>query len=142
MSADVDALTGLLTRRVLDDRLDAAIDAGGLVGMLLLDIQDFRGLNDFYGHAVGDQVLMGIARRLEGATYEGDLLIRLGGDEFAVIANCVGDDHDDLAALGREVREAISGTPIIIGGQQVHVRVTIKSGMLSGLEDLARLDGA
>jgi diguanylate cyclase (GGDEF)-like protein len=139
MSADLDPLTELPNRRAFHNRFSAEFEAGGPVATMLLDIKDTRGLNDVHGHPVVDKILVALARRLEDATYEGDFVARIGGDEFVVLANSVRGDEDDLAALEREVEDAISGEPIRVGGRSVHVGVTIRTGMLDHPEDLGGL---
>ena len=87
--AITDDLTGLPNRRLLLDRLDAAVLGaardGGSVGFLLIDLDGFKELNDTLGHRAGDLLLEGIGGRLAGGLREGDLLARLGGDEFGVL---------------------------------------------------------
>ncbi|MER3487180.1 MAG: hypothetical protein C4345_15585, partial [Chloroflexota bacterium] len=86
-----DPLTGLANRRALLERLEYLVQrvrrgkgrrSGGLI---LLDLNDFKEVNDVYGNLTGDRVLEEVARRLEGAVRPGDLVARLGGDEFAVL---------------------------------------------------------
>src|ERR1700682_5721639 len=78
-----DVLTGLPNRRRLDQELKAAIAApprsGGAHAIFLLDLNDFKRVNDVYGHAVGDEVLIEVSARLVRATREGDLVARFGG---------------------------------------------------------------
>ncbi|MDB5591629.1 EAL domain-containing protein [Enterovirga sp.] len=85
-----DTLTGLPNRRRFNDALKAAIAApprlGGAHALLTLDLNGFKAVNDLYGHAEGDHLLIAVARRLRSAVREDDLVARLGGDEFAIIA--------------------------------------------------------
>jgi diguanylate cyclase (GGDEF)-like protein/PAS domain S-box-containing protein len=85
-----DPLTGLANRALFEDRLSQTIARierhGGLGAVLLLDLDDFKGVNDTYGHLIGDQLLIGIARRLELVTRSADTLCRFGGDEFLYLA--------------------------------------------------------
>lgn len=84
-----DPLTALTNRSLFNDRLDAALQAAEhhntTLALLFLDVNDFKGINDVHGHAVGDRVLCVIARRLEGCVRESDLVARMGGDEFTVL---------------------------------------------------------
>jgi diguanylate cyclase (GGDEF)-like protein len=83
-----DALTGLANRRELYERAEAYFRDGtedGVVALLLIDLNHFKEVNDTLGHAAGDRVLAGVARRLDDAAVPGDLVARLGGDEFAVL---------------------------------------------------------
>ncbi len=85
-----DPLTGLANRALLDDRLAHAhsriLRQDGYGALLLLDLDDFKGVNDTYGHLVGDQLLASVARRLEAVTRTTDTLCRFGGDEFLYLA--------------------------------------------------------
>jgi diguanylate cyclase (GGDEF)-like protein len=85
--ADHDPLTDLLNRRRLDEELERLLESGGDSGdaLVLLDIDDFKGVNDTHGHIWGDELLRWIARILGGRLRSGDVLARLGGDEFAVL---------------------------------------------------------
>jgi diguanylate cyclase (GGDEF)-like protein len=84
-----DPLTALTNRSLFNDRLDVALQAAEhhntTLALLFLDVNDFKGINDVHGHAVGDRVLCVIARRLEGCVRESDLVARMGGDEFTVL---------------------------------------------------------
>lgn len=85
-----DPLTGLANRTLFEDRLSQAyarvVRQDGFAAVLSLDLDDFKGVNDTHGHLVGDQLLVGIARRLELVTRSSDTLCRLGGDEFLYLA--------------------------------------------------------
>lgn len=89
-----DTLTGLVNRWQFGRRLEQTIAestrSGQPCALLLLDLDDFKAVNDGYGHAAGDQVLLEVARRLEGTLRAGDTLARLGGDEFTVLLPQVG----------------------------------------------------
>lgn len=84
-----DPLTELTNRSLFNDRLDSALRAAqrhkSTLALLFLDINDFKGINDVHGHAVGDRVLCMIARRLEGCVRGTDTVARMGGDEFTVL---------------------------------------------------------
>lgn len=80
-----DPLTGLLNRRGLHDRLSALPPGSGPLLVALMDIDDFKGVNDRYSHAVGDEALRAVARRLETAAPPGSLLVRWGGEEFLLL---------------------------------------------------------
>ena len=85
-----DPLTGLPNRRQFEDALKTALGApsraGGSHGLLLLDLNGFKKVNDVHGHPTGDEVLIGVGNRLKAAVRDNDLVARLGGDEFAVLA--------------------------------------------------------
>ncbi|NVZ96093.1 sensor domain-containing diguanylate cyclase [Pseudomonas sp. D6002] len=84
-----DPLTALTNRSLFNDRLDEALQVArhhkSPLALLFLDVNDFKGINDVHGHAMGDRVLCVIARRLEGCVRETDLVARMGGDEFTVL---------------------------------------------------------
>jgi diguanylate cyclase (GGDEF)-like protein len=102
-----DALTGLPNRRVFARRLEHALkrarESGGRIAMLVIDLDDFKRINDTLGHAAGDALLHSVAQRLQQGIRAGDTLARLGGDEFAVI---LPDVADRAAAQGRADRLA------------------------------------
>jgi len=100
--ASHDSLTGLANRRLFYDRLQQAIRHArrynGKVGVLFLDLDRFKEINDTHGHHVGDAVLTEVARRLSRSVRESDSIARLGGDEFVVLLDNVGGREDCLAA--------------------------------------------
>jgi diguanylate cyclase (GGDEF)-like protein len=103
--ARTDDLTGLGNRRHLVERLQAAIDRGGELALLLIDLDGFKELNDTLGHHAGDEVLRQIGPRLGSAVREHDTLARLGGDEFALVLA----PGDEVAAstAGLRLRSAL-----------------------------------
>lgn len=102
--AEHDSLTGLANRRVLHTALDCLAESGDAASLLLLDIDNFKEINDSLGHHIGDQVLCEVAARLTGIDPR-DLVVRLGGDEFAVI---VGGDVQRAAASADEVQNRLA----------------------------------
>jgi diguanylate cyclase (GGDEF)-like protein len=105
-----DFLTGLANRRLFLDSLNRSIARArrrnAQVGLLYVDMDDFKGINDCHGHAAGDFLLADIASRICGAIREGDLAARLGGDEFGVVLNDV-TGHADTVAVGRKIGAAL-----------------------------------
>jgi diguanylate cyclase len=89
-----DDLTGLANRRALLAELDQALHDGQPLGLMLVDLDDFKTINDTYGHATGDAVLRVVASRLVHSLGPGVTLARLGGDEFAVVLH-----HDGVEEL-------------------------------------------
>jgi len=88
--ANSDPLTGLANRRSLNTQLAAAVaqsTPGQLVAVYLLDLDGFKPVNDQYGHDVGDQLLIAVARQLQSTVRSGDVLARLGGDEFVIMTS-------------------------------------------------------
>ncbi|HST44611.1 MAG TPA: EAL domain-containing protein, partial [Luteimonas sp.] len=106
-----DALTGLPNRELLQERLAGAIRTGEgrVIGVAFLDLDDFKLINDSLGHAVGDEVLATIARRLAEVVSARDIVARFGGDEFVLMLDCADRQQlsirvdDVLAALARPV---------------------------------------
>ncbi len=98
-----DSLTGLANRALFEDRLAQAharvVRQGGACAVLLLGLDDFKGVNDTHGHLVGDQLLVGIARRFELVTRTTDTLSRFGGDEFLYLAEGLAttDEAEEVA---------------------------------------------
>ena len=104
VQADGDPLTGLLNYRALLQRVDAHMAAGEAGALVLLDIDNFKSVNDSYGHPVGDGLLRAAARVLERACPPGALVGRYGGDEFVVF--CPGMGEAGAAPLARGIRAA------------------------------------
>jgi diguanylate cyclase len=118
-----DELTGLGNRRALLDGLRSALRGGGSsLSLVLLDLDDFKAVNDGYGHGAGDQVLRVVGGRLGEALGGGCLVARLGGDEFAVVVG--EDDPARLLGLARGVRAA-AGRPVRVGPVDLIVRVSV-----------------
>lgn len=100
-----DPLTELTNRSLFNERVDSALRAAyrnkSTLALLFLDINDFKGINDSHGHAVGDRVLCMIARRLEGCVRETDAVARMGGDEFSVLLTDIQSEN----AVSRKVEQ-------------------------------------
>lgn len=113
IQSHTDTLTGLLNRGGFYTALDSAMvqgDAKGQpLGVMLLDLNGFKAVNDTYGHAAGDTTLKEVARRLRGLEASGWISGRLGGDEFAII--CPDLDAQQLALAGQHVASVLSGIP-------------------------------
>jgi len=112
--ARLDPLTGLANRRALLEAIQ--LHSGRRVGLLMLDVDDFKGINTAYGHPGGDRALVLVADCLRGAVREGDIPARLGGDEFAVLAPSV--DAAGMEALAGRLLAAVraDGTVRISAG--------------------------
>lgn len=121
-----DPLTGLANRtellRVLDRALPRAAPGAG-VGLLFLDLDGFKAINDTHGHAVGDEVLVTVARRLQGSVRPDDLVARLGGDEFCVLVSDV-HDEGEIRSVARRVEEAV-GEVVSAGGLVLRVGASV-----------------
>jgi diguanylate cyclase (GGDEF)-like protein/PAS domain S-box-containing protein len=121
-----DALTGLPDRVLLRDRLEqgvARLDRhDATLGVLFVDLDGFKAVNDDHGHAIGDRVLVEVASRIAGAVRPGDTASRVGGDEFVVVA----DDVDEVRALA--IAERVAGAvaaPIDVDGLEVTLGASI-----------------
>ncbi len=106
-----DSLTKLPNRRLLLDRLQQALAASARTGrhgaLLFLDLDHFKTINDTQGHAMGDQLLIEVARRLQTCVREGDSVARLGGDEFVALLEELGSEADEAASQAESVAEKI-----------------------------------
>lgn len=123
-----DPLTGLANRSLFTEQLNAALThrtgraRDGQVGVLFLDVDKFKQLNDTYGHDAGDEALLTIAHRLRSTVRPDHTVARLGGDEFAIIAPRI--DAQGLNALAGRLHSALS-PPHLIHGRTVHIPVSI-----------------
>jgi len=123
--ADVDALTGLRTRRGLQDSLGGtALPATGRgTGLVLIDIDRFKQINDSHGHPVGDAALVHVAGVVVDVAGSADTVVRLGGDELAVlVADC---DLGDIADLAEAFLVAVRGYPFTEGGRTIPVTISV-----------------
>ena len=121
-----DHLTGLPNRTLFDDRLAAALAGRSpdrLLAVLLMDIDDFKGVNDTYGHETGDALLIAVGSRLQESVREGDTPARLGGDEFVVVLPDCADPTIPVAVAERVMR-AMS-EPFELGGHMLHMGVSL-----------------
>ena len=108
-----DPLTGLPNRRAFDDRLQQAAGAGEDLVLLVVDVDDFKAINDRHGHEAGDELLGQIGRAMVEALRPGDLVARLGGDEFGVLLAPRADV--DAAAVAERLREAVQQRCLAVG---------------------------
>ncbi|MFP5486998.1 MAG: diguanylate cyclase domain-containing protein [Acidimicrobiia bacterium] len=140
-AALVDPLTGLDNRRALSAALDDAQQfrarAGGDVGLLFLDLDGFKIVNDKFGHEAGDRVLVETGSRLRAATRAVDRVCRVGGDEFAVLCAPV-DGAEGMQELVARIR-SLPPVPVLVDGEALAVRGSI-GAVLVEPED--RLDQA
>ena len=127
MLADYDALTSLANRSLFDRHLADAVAqsqrSGRHLALLLVDIDEFKAVNDSYGHLAGDQVLIQSARRLRRCVRETDFVARLSGDEFAVVATNLEPNVSPAAIAEKIIREM--SEPIKIGGHEAVVGCSI-----------------
>ncbi|MEJ7875357.1 MAG: EAL domain-containing protein, partial [Solirubrobacterales bacterium] len=134
-----DSLTGMPNRALFLDRLSFAVGrasrSGKPVGVLFIDIDDFKTVNDSLGHRAGDELLRAVASRLEGCLRPSDTIARLGGDEFAVLIEEIDDTTDAATAAGRMLDSLAD--PIAIEGREVYVGASV--GIAAGPEDAETL---
>jgi diguanylate cyclase (GGDEF)-like protein len=133
-----DGLTGLLNRRAFDARLHEEAERlaarGRPLGLVLIDLDHFKRVNDEHGHPAGDQVLAEAARRIESVARTADSVGRLGGEEFGWLLPDA-TEADLLAAVAR-LRARFTGTPFQAGGQRLRLTASL------GFCDLATVGGA
>ncbi|MEZ4270745.1 MAG: diguanylate cyclase [Myxococcota bacterium] len=122
-----DPLTGIPNRLLLDDRLRQAMlraqrSESGLA-VMFLDLDGFKQINDNFGHARGDELLVAVAERLQQCLRKSDTLARIGGDEFAVVVESIGQ-AGDATSKAQKLIDALS-TPFAVSGHMLSVGVSI-----------------
>lgn len=125
--AQHDFLTGLPNRLLLTERFAHAIGLAQRhdkqVGLLFLDLDNFKHINDSLGHAIGDQLLQSVAKRLVESVRATDMVCRLGGDEFVILLDEIGQPQD--AAHVADTLRAALDIPHRIGGHELHISLSI-----------------
>ena len=125
----LDPLTGLRNRADFVEGLGRRLEefkqrrSSGRFAVLYLDLDRFKVVNDSLGHLVGDELLVGVSRRLESCLRQGDCLARLGGDEFAILLNTIGDEQQ-ANAIAFRIQEALSA-PLLVSGREVFTSASI-----------------
>lgn len=136
-----DPLTGLPNRALLADRLQQAMAAarrdGQVLALMFIDLDKFKPINDSLGHAVGDVLLVEVARRVRNCVRESDTVARIGGDEFVVLLRTV-DSESGALAVADKIRVALS-QPVCVGEHRLGVSASIGVAMFPahGEDDLA-----
>lgn len=124
-----DSLTGLANRRLLLNRTELSLDLLSrhreAIGVVFIDLDGFKAINDTHGHGVGDAVLVEVARRLQTIVDERDTIARIGGDEFVILVDRVGG-ADVLEAIVHRVEHVVA-EPIDCGGVAVQVWASVGS---------------
>ncbi|WP_083571017.1 bifunctional diguanylate cyclase/phosphodiesterase [Halomonas sp. QHL1] len=125
--ANHDPLTGLPNRRLFKDRLEQAVSQGRRSGetfaVLLLDLNDFKALNDGFGHDIGDQALKALGSRIKGLLKEDDTLARWGGDELLLLVRDL-VDPSAISPLVERILDALEA-PLVIGRQEFRLTASI-----------------
>ncbi len=137
-----DSLTGLPNRLMFMERLTQTVeyvrqDPGSQFALLFLDLDRFKVINDSLGHLVGDQLLVAIARRLEGCLHRSDLVARLGGDEFTILLEDIADVSEATKVADR-IHRALA-QPFNLSGHEVFTSVSIGIAMSNSM-DLTRAE--
>jgi diguanylate cyclase (GGDEF)-like protein len=105
-----DQLTRLPNRRFYDERIALALrraaERGGMTGLLFMDLNEFKKINDTYGHGAGDKLLIAVAQRVQNSLRETDLVARLGGDEFVAVLEDV-KSADEITRIAHKLSQAI-----------------------------------
>jgi diguanylate cyclase (GGDEF)-like protein len=131
LRASTDELTATFNRRRFAQiATEALTSTPGRCGLLLLDADHFKQINDAYGHAVGDAVLVDLAQRLSAGLEPGDSLARWGGEEFAVLLHDVASD-DDLVRRAQRLRSAVGESPIVHGDVRVDLTISVGCALAS-----------
>lgn len=138
--AALDPLTGVYNRRFgmarLGEEFVRAIRTNGPVGIMMLDIDHFKKVNDSYGHLAGDRVLVQVAKTARAALREGDILMRYGGEEFLIILPAA--SKSNARDISEKLRHMVEGITVTDGDQTI--RVTISIGATSFPEFTASND--
>jgi len=127
-----DALTGLSNRRQFDLAITRQIRGRSKdrspIGLLFIDADHFKRINDTYGHAVGDLALQHLAQVLKTTAGEGHLVCRFGGEEFAILTSCT--DSESLEKLGERIRKAVENSPIESPAGSLKITVSIGGALI------------
>ena len=126
--SNYDALTGLPNRQLFNDRLKMAITHARRnelpLGVLFIDLDDFKNVNDSQGHYFGDLLLKQVAERLTASCREEDTVARLGGDEFLLLAQFIRKEEPAATRLAGRIVESFK-KPFALGGKQIYVNASI-----------------
>lgn len=129
--AEHDLLTNLPNRSLLADRLVQSIlfakRHGSKLALMFLDIDHFKRINDSMGHAIGDQLLQSVARRLQASVRNSDTVSRHGGDEFVILLPDIGDSQSVIHFAEKLIQNV--GEPHLISGQELRVTLSIGISM-------------
>ena len=125
--ASRDSLSGLLNRRSFFGRGQllraASIEKGAPISLLMIDIDNFKSINDGHGHLAGDEAIRCIARTIEARTRSDDVIARIGGEEFAILSS--GLNHAELDEHAERIRKASEDLEIVVDGARFSVTVSI-----------------
>lgn len=131
-----DPMTGLLNKGAYKEEYDKLIDNGSPFGLLIIDIDHFKKVNDTYGHAIGDRVLIQTGqnlttnlRQIRLEESQNDKVFRYGGEEMAVLLPGIFNE-EDLEKVAEKIRTSVSESPYSVGknGENIHIPITVSIG--------------
>jgi diguanylate cyclase (GGDEF)-like protein len=133
LQATHDGLTGTWNRNAILDLLhreyELAARSGKTIGVIMIDVDHFKQVNDTYGHLAGDHVLMEAARRMQQAVRSYDLVGRYGGEEFLVVSpDC---DRDQIQVCAERIRLAMDDQPVLAIGSRIAITVSAGTAILN-----------
>lgn len=133
-----DVLTGLANRAQFKKEGEAALaktaEMGGAIGVFLVDLDRFKAVNDTFGHAAGDAVLLAATDRMRQSVSSGDIIARLGGDEFAIIQHPAPDQREAAVSLAATLVDVL-GAPFDVDGNQAMIGASVGIAIQSGRDD-------
>lgn len=143
--ATTDTLTGLYNRAMSDSilaqELNRAKRYNKNIGILILDIDHFKNVNDMYGHLVGDEILIAIAKQLQNSIRSSDYIFRWGGEEFIIL--CLEINKTDLITFAQEIREQVSQQEFArVGHKTLSIGATLSSNHDTIVSLMQRADDA
>jgi len=137
--SNYDELTGLPNRTLFHDRLSQAIvgsyRTGHYAALFFIDMDNFKALNDTRGHAIGDQMLVEVGKRILACVRTGDTVARLGGDEFVIMLEDMSEDLAEAATqaqlVGEKIRESLTQPFVLVGGH-FHCSASLGASIFHG----------
>lgn len=140
MRANFDMLTGLANRMLFENKVDIALAKlvrhGGNVAVFFLDLDQFKPINDTYGHAAGDTLLREVGKRLKQSLRPYDIAARFGGDEFALLLDELPDVQHSTVVAEKIIR--LFDDPFIIAGKELTIAVSIGIACISERKEIMR----
>ncbi len=136
-----DPLTDLPNRRLLNERLEKSMTVSArhyqYAAIMMIDLDNFKVINDTKGHGIGDQLLVEVAQRLKACVRQGDTLARLGGDEFVIMLEDLSMEENRAAVQAQGVSEKVLKAirqPYSLGGHKLHSSASVGISLLSGAD--------
>jgi diguanylate cyclase len=142
LQANSDSLTGLANRTIFEMRVDAAIErskrSGEMLGILFMDLNRFKFVNDNFGHNYGDKLLQEVSNRMKNSVRPYDGLSRFGGDEFALLVDDI-KHLDNCAKIAHKIITQLA-KPFFISGHKFEIGVSIGIAVCNGEDNLSRAE--